>query len=307
MRKRLWTIAAWTPASLLAAILLAWLTAIWMGGLAGVFAWYMGQLALPALSILTLAGAVSYSAWTRRVNRVVIVTSVLGFAATLPALLLLGYVDVPYPTSLDEMHPSATVRLPTDHPVLVAWGGDTLDVNYHVVAPDQRWAYDLLIEPFPDGSPRLEDYGCWDTPVLAPAGGEVVIAHDGEPDEVPGRKSGNYFKPSGNYVALRLATDTYLLIAHMRRGTVAVEPGERVIEGQLLGRCGNSGNTAGPHVHIHHQRQDPSVFPAGFAEGLPLYFRDHDGPPMPHGGSKKVDGRAVWTGQRIKHVGNGSR
>src|SRR5688572_5925252 len=132
MRNRLWTIAAWTPASLLAAILLAWLVALWMGGLAGVFAWYVGQLALPALSILTLAGTMTYSAWTRRVNRVVIVTSILGFAATLPALLVLGYVDVPYPASIDETRPWATVRLPTDEPVLVAWGGDTLAVNYHV-------------------------------------------------------------------------------------------------------------------------------------------------------------------------------
>ena len=70
---------------------------------------------------------------------------------------------------------------------------------------------------------------------------------------------------------------------------------------------GNSGNTSGPHIHIHHQRQDPSVFPAGFAEGLPLFFRDHDGPPMPIGGLKKINGRPVWSGQRIRHNGNGSK
>jgi hypothetical protein len=307
VRNRFWTIAAWTPAVLLTAILLGWLAAIWTGGIAAVFAWYVGQLALPALSILTLAGTVAYSAWTRRMNRVVMVTSALGFIATLPALLVLGYVDVPYPASIEATRPWATVRLPTDQPVLVGWGGDTIAVNYHVVAPDQRWAYDLLIEPFPDRSSRLEDYGCWNTPVVSPAAGEVVVAHDGERDEVPGRKSGNYLNPSGNYVALRLETGTHLLIAHMRQGTVAVRRGERVHEGQLLGRCGNSGNTSGPHIHIHHQRQDPAVFPAGFAEGLPLFFRDHDGPPMPIGGVKKINGRTVWSGQRIRHIGNGSK
>jgi hypothetical protein len=267
----------------------------------------MGQLALPALSILTLTGTVAYSAWTRRMNRVVIVTSVLGFTATLPALLLLGYVDVPYPAAIENTRPWATVRLPTDQPVLVGWGGDSIAVNYHVVAPDQRWAYDLIVEPYPDGSTRLEAYGCWNTPVVAPVAGEVVVAHDGERDEIPGRKSGNYLNPSGNYVALRLETGTYLLVAHLRQGTVAVKSGEHLHEGQLLGRCGNSGNTSGPHIHIHHQRQDPSVFPAGFAEGLPLFFRDHDGPPMPQGGAKKAAGRTIWTGQKIRHVGNGSR
>ena len=35
-------------------------------------------------------------------------------------------------------------RVPFDEPVTIAWGGDAQDVNYHVVAADQRWAYDIV-------------------------------------------------------------------------------------------------------------------------------------------------------------------
>ena len=44
-------------------------------------------------------------------------------------------------------------------------------------------------------------------------------------------------------------------------------------EGDVIGRCGNSGHTSEPHIHIHHQRQKPAASgPVNFAEGLPLFF-----------------------------------
>jgi hypothetical protein len=67
--------------------------------------------------------------------------------------------------------------------------------------------------------------------------------------------------------------------------------------------CGNSGNTSEPHIHIHHQRQDPNDFPINFAEGLPLYFRDHDGPAMPEGGVEVVEGTPVPVGPTVQHTG----
>jgi hypothetical protein len=75
------------------------------------------------------------------------------------------------------------------------------------------------------------------------------------------------------------------------------------VEGQLLGRCGNSGNTSEPHIHIHHQRQNPKGRPLQFSEGLPLYFRDHDGPRMPRGGIRVEGERATATGDLVRHVG----
>ena len=119
----------------------------------------------------------------------------------------------------------------------------------------------------------------------------------------PGVISNNYANPAGNYVALRLAeTDTYLVIAHLKQGSVAVKVGDVVTEGQLLGQCGNSGNTSEPHIHIHHQRQNPAEMGVNMAEGLPLYFRDHNGPAMPVGGIL-VEGETVTLiGDVVQHT-----
>lgn len=93
------------------------------------------------------------------------------------------------------------------------------------------------------------------------------------------------------------------ITAHLQPGSVAVAQGDTVAEGEVVGRCGNSGNTSEPHIHLHHQQQNPAKFPTGFAVGLPLYFRDHDGPPMPEGGLEVVDGVAQATGAVVRHVG----
>jgi hypothetical protein len=219
----------------------------------------------------------------------------------LPAILLVR--PVAFPASLENTGPEARIRVPADGPLKVGWGGDTLATNYHAATPDQRWAYDLLVEPYAHGSERLEDYGCYGIPVLAPISGLVTLAHDGEPDAVPGVISNNFLAPAGNHVVIKLETGTYLLIAHLKPGSILVKPGDTVTEGQKIGECGNSGNTSEPHIHIHHQRQDPAVFPINFAEGLPLYFRDHDGEPMPEGGIELDGDTVTLTGDTIQHLG----
>ncbi len=57
-----------------------------------------------------------------------------------------------YPISIETTPPAATVRLPSNEPLLVGWGGDTPSVNYHVTIPDSRWAYDLMVEPISTGN-----------------------------------------------------------------------------------------------------------------------------------------------------------
>ena len=119
----------------------------------------------------------------------------------------------------------------------------------------------------------------------------------------PGVLSNNFQAPKGNHVVIQLETGTYLVIAHLKPGSVVVKTGETVEEGQVIGQCGNSGNTSEPHIHIHHQRQDPVVYPGDLAEGLPLYFRDHDGQPMPVGGIRMENGKLVATGETVQHIG----
>jgi murein DD-endopeptidase MepM/ murein hydrolase activator NlpD len=75
---------------------------------------------------------------------------------------------------------------------------------------------------------------------------------------------------AGNYVTVSLPeSGTFVLLAHLRRGSIRVAVGQLVADGQQLGNCGNSGNSTQPHVHMQAMDgADPSV-----ARGVPMVFR----------------------------------
>lgn len=167
----------------------------------------------------------------------------------------------------------ADLRLPFAGEWHVVWGGRTVEDNYHVVNAGQRFAYDFVRREYGrshrgDGS-ALEQYYCWDEPILAPADGRVIAVVDDHPDQAIGTT--NAAAPAGNHVMLDLGHGEYALIAHLRQGSVRVEQDAQVAAGDVLGRCGNSGNTSEPHVHFH--LQDAPVF--GQGAGLPAQFNDY--------------------------------
>lgn len=290
---------AWLPVFFLLLAYLVFGIMLLLGGIWRVLAWNYLPLVIPAMAVLTLLLVLVVALVRRRWSRLATLTSLVALVGLLPLVQFIQ--PLAYPASLENSLPAATVRLPADAPLKVAWGGDRIQNNYHALSPDQRWAYDFLVEPYNNGSQDLEDYGCYGVTVVAPAAGIVVIAHDGEPEMVPGTVSNNFTAPTGNHVAIQLESGTYLLIAHLKQGSLQVQEGEQVQEGQPIGECGNSGNTSEPHIHIHHQRQDPREFPLNFAEGLPLFFRDHDGPAMPEGGFEEIDGVLILTGPTVQH------
>lgn len=298
---RLWRILRWMPLALMLLTIAVLLGMFAAGGMTRISAWYLMQLLPPVLGLVSLLTVTIYAIVRKRRSKALLATGLAALLSLSP--LVFWFAPIAYPASLETTSPSATVRLPADVPLQVVWGGDSLEKNYHAAVPDQRWAYDLLVAPYFSGSPNLEDYGCYGVPVVAPVSGYVVAARDGEPDATPGVVSNNMVAPTGNHVMIRMETGTYLVIAHLKNGSVTVKTGETVVEGQVIGQCGNSGNTSEPHIHIHHQRQDPTVYPLNFAEGLPLYFRDHDGPPMPVGGYRLEDDKPIPTGDLVQHIG----
>ncbi|EKF18764.1 M23 family metallopeptidase [Nitratireductor pacificus] len=167
----------------------------------------------------------------------------------------------------------AALRLPFDGRWYVFWGGRTLEQNYHAENEAQRFAYDFVVREngkthTGDGA-SLENYHCWDRPILAPADGTVVSRIDGLPDQPIGQTDTEH--PAGNHVVLDLGDGEFVFLAHLRRGTVTVGVGDRVESGEEIGRCGNSGNTSEPHLHMHMQTT-PDLH-AG--EGLPAQFQDY--------------------------------
>jgi hypothetical protein len=137
----------------------------------------------------------------------------------------------------------------------VFWGGETESQNYHMADVNQQFAYDFL--KVADGASykgdplKNESYFAFGEAVLAPCDAVVEMAIDGVPDNVPGET--NPIHLTGNTVVLKTGAGEYVLMCHLMEGSVRVKKGERVTRGQDLGKCGNSGNSTEPHLHLQLQ------------------------------------------------------
>ncbi len=108
----------------------------------------------------------------------------------------------------------------------------------------------------------------YDAPVLAGADARVAAVRDGMAESAsiernPAHALGD---GSGNYVALDLGQGRYAFYEHLRPGSISVKVGQRVRRGEPIGALGFSGDTTGPHLHLHvADGLDPLE-----AEGLPF-------------------------------------
>lgn len=130
--------------------------------------------------------------------------------------------------------------------------------------------------------------------ITAPCSGRVVVAHDGEEDHEARRslltlvsyalsqasrlRRGGPAAIAGNHVVIATQpSGPYILLAHLRRGSVTVDVGDHLDSGDAVGRCGNSGNSTQPHLHL--QATDSIRWEE--AIGLPIAFLHPHAPRMP--------------------------
>jgi len=146
----------------------------------------------------------------------------------------------------------------------VGAGGPFPGLNHHVIARDQFFAYDFI-------RVGAKSFG---SAILAPLAGTVAASSDGMGDRA------SSFRPDdpsvvgrelGNYVAIETAQG-YVFLCHLANGSVRVRTGDRVAAGDEVGRCGNSGRTTRPHLHIH--AQDEPAYSFDRARGIPIAFRE---------------------------------
>jgi hypothetical protein len=130
--------------------------------------------------------------------------------------------------------------------------------------------------------------------VLAVADATVASVRDGMPEAA--RISANPHHAlqdeAGNYVALRLDDGRYAFYEHLRPGSVAVKPGERVQRGDVLGALGFTGASTGPHLHFHVADGPSTIGEEGrpfLLEGFDLLGR-YAGP--------ATLGKAAWSPRR---------
>lgn len=159
------------------------------------------------------------------------------------------------PSEYLEYRTKTDLRLPSRGEWYVFWGGRSISQNYHPRAKDQRFAYDFVI--MKDGSThrgdrkKNENLYCSGEPILASGPGTVHAVENAVEDNLPGVM--NARQPMGNYVILDHGNGEFSFLAHFRQGTVQVKQGDRVTAGDLLGQCGNSGNSSEPHLHYRLQ------------------------------------------------------
>ena len=90
--------------------------------------------------------------------------------------------------------------------------------------------------------------------VAMPVGTPIVASRAGVVVKTENRQSGRGRDPAGNFVRILHNDGTMGVYLHLSQGSVQVREGQRVAEGVLLGRSGNTGNSTGPHLHFVVQR-----------------------------------------------------
>ena len=172
-------------------------------------------------------------------------------------------------------------------------------VDGHRGATSQEFAFDIadfrrdeageFVLSSPANSSKVDDYFIFEREVLAVGDGTIVAAGNQWPNEWVKNpleysveriveltqnllKEGVDFNHAilGNYVIIDHNNGEFSLYGHMSEGTLTVEVGDDVKQGQVIGRVGNTSNSEGPHLHFH--LMDSKDFQTG--NGLPVMFKN---------------------------------
>jgi hypothetical protein len=157
---------------------------------------------------------------------------------------------------------------------LVVNGGRSALINIHYGHASERDALD--IERIVNGQERTGDrkrwtsYPSWGETLYAPADGKIAKVVNDLDDNPLGQRDEEHVV--GNQVVIEMGNGRFVLMAHLQKGSVLVAGGDIVRTGQPIAKCGNSGNTTGPHLHL--QVQSGPDFYAPDLKTYPILFRD---------------------------------
>ena len=187
---------------------------------------------------------------------------------------------------------------PVDPPLIVlpfagTWRvtqGHTCETNHRRGRLGGQFSWDFVAvgdagqlgAPNFDTSHRNELSETFGRALISPVQGTVVSVVDGVVDNdgqrsFPRRSLAEATRNPrwffGNHVVIDGGRGAFVLLAHLKNGSVVVRPGMAVNEGDPIAEAGNSGNTILPHVHI--QVMD-GADPAGASvSGIPALFKNY--------------------------------
>lgn len=100
---------------------------------------------------------------------------------------------------------------------------------------------------------ELTDHLSFEADIYSPIDGWVIDCVDSNKDNNIGEVDNN--NTWGNYIILKTYQGVFVSLLHLQQGSIIVTPGSFVKAGQKLARCGNSGYSPEPHLHLQVQNQ----------------------------------------------------
>lgn len=110
---------------------------------------------------------------------------------------------------------------------------------------------------------------------------DVLAVHDGiiasirndakESPTLSGHPQVSAENATGNYISLKIGEHQYVFYEHLKPGSIKVKPGQKVTKGQIIASLGFTGQSTGPHLHLHVADKGS---PLG-AEGIPFEFEHY--------------------------------
>ena len=152
---------------------------------------------------------------------------------------------------------------------------DSKQQGYLIGNNPQRYAIDyaMLVDgrPHKNDGKKLEDWYCYNLPILASEGGKVIFTENNIPDNmIPGEIDYKITASNitGNVVYIEHGDGSIATYCHLIPNSIVVKTGDIVTTGQELGRLGNSGNSSAPHLHFHLLTNPEGKTLNEYADGL---------------------------------------
>lgn len=169
--------------------------------------------------------------------------------------------------------------------------GEEYAIDFVMVPPsgDSRKPYSKRFARYLVSGLPLDSFYGYGQSVYAPIAGVVVAIENDIAERNPAnilrdvayarRATNDYIAgiaPStaitGNFALIKGEGNVYVLLAHLKPGSVAVRPGQCVAPGDLVGELGHSGNSTMPHLHM--QFMDSPDYRV--ARGIPFAFQEYE-------------------------------
>lgn len=123
-------------------------------------------------------------------------------------------------------------------------------------------------------SNEIKNWYGYGNDVLAVCDGVIVSTRNdfAESPTLSGYIAASAENATGNYISMKIADSQYVFYEHLKPGSLKVKPGDNVKKGQVIASIGFTGQTTGPHLHLHIANGNS---PLG-AEGIPFEFEHYN-------------------------------